>query len=150
MTYVDLALIGVHFIFMLVLKMSYIMWVPILVIRVPRVFLHLAAKRRADKLWHDREYLFRKHSVWAYFLLALVCQVINMFGNVCRSTEVLGTVNECYSAFMTTIIVLLILNFCVDIMQFLTVKKRWEAKMTEFGVNKGANEFAARQPNNMI
>ena len=77
-----------------------------------------------------------------------------MFGNVCLPSEVLGTVNECYSAFITCMIVLLILNLCVDIMQFLTVKKRWEAKMTEFGVNKGATEmgknFPDRPPNNMI
>ena len=73
MTVVDAILIGIHFIFMLILKMSYIMWVPLLVIRVPRLFLHLAAPRKNDKVWYDREYLFRKHSVWVYFILAFVC-----------------------------------------------------------------------------
>ena len=60
-------------------------------------------------------------------MVAFVLQMINMFANVCK-VDGLQTVTDCYGSFTVAVIVLLLLNLAIDVVQFLTVKKHYEAK----------------------
>ena len=82
---VDAVLVGLHLIAFLILKINWLMMVTLLLIRVPRMALHVFAKRDTRE-GYQREYLFRKWTCILYFPLAFTFQIVAMLFNFCNTT----------------------------------------------------------------
>lgn len=139
---IDLVLVVIHFIFLLCMKMSWMLLIPLLLIRVPRLVLTALSRRLNSKKHYDREYNFRRWSTALYFPLAISIEMINMAAYFC-----VGMLNDCYVGYSVSLSILLVLYQVIDVFLFLSVKKFYEAKVIEFGGNPAAPQMEMPQHN---
>ena len=114
-----------HILVLLALRLQWLMIITFVVIRIPRFILQLIVKRTGETspVWVSREFIFRKYSCILYFPLAVIMQMITMATNFCMPA---GNVKQCYAAYATTLIILLVIHQILDVILFIIVKRAYE------------------------
>ena len=78
---------GLHILVFCCVSFMGLMLIPLLFIRVPRIALHMVAEKKKEEAgspFRYYEFMFRKYSMYAYFPLAFVLQIISGAGIYCK------------------------------------------------------------------
>ena len=123
--FVDAVLFMCHIIFMFILWFQFLMLIPLVMIRIPRIGLHIAGRKMEDKPDIKKlEYLFRRISFFLYFPVAMLFQLITMLTNYCADSE---TKSACARGYMISMFIFLAIHTVIDYFCYKAIKTQFEA-----------------------
>ena len=105
----DGALAFIHILVLLCLRLQWLMIIPFILFRIPRLVLYLVTMKlgSSNQIWYSREFIFRKYSCILYFPVAIIFQMITMVTNFCMQA---ADTKACNTGYAITLTILLLLH----------------------------------------